>query len=136
MKARCSESGDQVGVKKKVGLGMTISRGACMPSWAPIMRRYSPDASENQEMWRPSGDHAGARSAAPEVRVRLRQSPSSAGTVKMSPRASKRARTPVGESDAFCSAPPMSSQWGRSQGKSPRTVMSTRLVAPVAGSWR
>ena len=100
------------------------------------MSRYSPDASENQDTWRPSGDHAGLRSATPEVRVRLRQSPSSAGTVKMSPLASKRARTPVGERDAFCRPPPTSSQWARSQGKSPRTVMSTRSLAPLAGSRR
>src|SRR2546428_482969 len=35
----------------------------------------------------PSGDHAGARSCAPDVRVKLRVGPFSMGAVKMSPRA-------------------------------------------------
>ena len=45
----------------------------------------------------PSGLHDGLRSAAPEVLVRLRVSPFSAGTVKISPCASNAARAPVGE---------------------------------------
>jgi DNA-directed RNA polymerase subunit beta' len=49
----------------------------------------------------PSGDHAGSRSATAVVLVRFRTSPFSAGTVRISPRASKTARTPVGETAAF-----------------------------------
>ena len=45
----------------------------------------------------PSGDHDGARSCAPGVFVRLRASPFSAGTVRISPRNSNTARAPVGE---------------------------------------
>ena len=45
----------------------------------------------------PSGLHEGSRSAAPGVLVRLRVSPFSAGTVKISPCASNAARAPVGE---------------------------------------
>ena len=41
--------------------------------------------------------HAGWRSAMPEERVRLRAKPCSAGTVKISPRASNTARLPEGE---------------------------------------
>ena len=49
----------------------------------------------------PSGLHEGSRSAVPGVLVRLRVSPFSAGTVKISPWASKTARAPVGERAAF-----------------------------------
>ena len=45
----------------------------------------------------PSGDHAGDRSCAPGVFVRLRASPFSAGTVTISPRNSNTARAPVGD---------------------------------------
>ena len=62
-----------------------------MTSW------YSPLSSLNQEIRVPSGDQAGVRSAAPEVRVRFLTSPFSAGTVKISPRASNTARLPEGE---------------------------------------
>jgi hypothetical protein len=48
-------------------------------------------------MSRPSGDHTGLRSCAPDDCVRLRGWPFSAGTVKISPRASKAARTRRGE---------------------------------------
>jgi methylmalonyl-CoA mutase N-terminal domain/subunit len=42
-----------------------------------------------------SGDQDGSRSAMPGLRVRLRMSPFSAGTVRISPCTSKTARTPV-----------------------------------------
>ena len=64
------------------------------------MRRYSPLASENHATRLPSGDQTGVRSAAPGVRVRLRASPFWAGTEKISPRAEKSARAPLGESEA------------------------------------
>ena len=48
----------------------------------------------------PSGDHAGERSWIPLVCVKFRTSPFSAGTVTMSPRKSKTARAPDGDSDA------------------------------------
>ena len=49
----------------------------------------------------PSGDQAGERSWTPGVSVRLRGSPFSAGTVTISPRNSKTARAPLGETAAF-----------------------------------
>src|SRR3984885_8585121 len=66
-----------------------------MKSW------YSPDASPKYAMDFPSGDQAGSRSAEPGVRVRLRVSPFSAGMVKMSPCASTKRRTPVGDIAVF-----------------------------------
>src|ERR1043165_9681912 len=51
----------------------------------------------------PSGDHAGQSSRAPDELVRLRISPSFAGTVKTSPRAPRSARAPEGESATVCS---------------------------------
>ena len=51
-------------------------------------------------MCAPSGDHTGLRSWTPEVAVRLRAFPFSAGSVRMSPLASNAARTPVGDSEA------------------------------------
>ena len=79
----------------------------------------------------PSGDQAGARSALPLLAVRLRTSPFSAGTVKISPRASNTARLPVGDSATFCTRSTTSVQWGRAQGKSPSrvTVNARRLAA-------
>ncbi len=58
---------------------------------------YSPDSSEKYAIVFPSGDHDGLRSITPGVSVRLRTSPFSAGTVRISPRASKSARIPVGD---------------------------------------
>ena len=78
--------------------GSAIARGLLSPDWSAIMSWCSPLASESHASCAPSGDHAGFRSCAPGDFVRLRQSPLSVGTVKMSPRASKAARTPVGES--------------------------------------
>ena len=49
----------------------------------------------------PSGDHTGSRSMTAGLLVRLRGSPFSAGTVRISPRASNTARAPVGEISAF-----------------------------------
>src|ERR1041384_6772800 len=52
-------SGDQSAVWKNVGWSNLISRGALRPSCDPIIRRYSPLASENQPTCFPSGDHTG-----------------------------------------------------------------------------
>src|SRR5213079_3707451 len=93
-------SGDQSAVWKNVGWSNLISRGALRPSCVPIIRRYSPLASENQATCFPSGDQTGVRSAVPELRVKLRASPFSAGTEKTSPRAENSARAPLGDSDA------------------------------------
>ncbi len=84
-------------------------------------------------LW-PSGDQAGVRSAAPDVRVRLRMSPFSEGTVKISPRASNTARTPLGESAAMRIRSPTLSQCGRAQGKSPAAVIVSFLGSPTFGS--
>ena len=54
----------------------------------------------------PSGDQAGLRSWTPGVIVRLRGSPFSAGTVTISPRNSKTARAPVGDT------PSAKTHWG------------------------
>jgi hypothetical protein len=78
-----------------------IVRTSPSPSCGAIRRAYAPPSSENQATLAPSGDHTGARSAASELRVRLRALPFSVGTVKISPLASMRARTPVAESDTF-----------------------------------
>ena len=96
--------------------------------------RYPFPASENHAICFPSGDQTGVRSAAPGLRVRFRGSPFSTGTVKMSPRAAKRARFPVGESAAAAIDRPTSVQRGAAQGKSPWTLISTGRSAPVAGS--
>ncbi len=101
------------------------------PNWSAITSWYSPLSSLNQARWAPSGDQAGARSAAPLVMVRSRTSPFSAGTVKISPRASNTARLPVGERAAFSIRSTASVQWGRAQGKSPSRVTAelARLAA-------
>ncbi len=72
----------------------------------------------------PSGDQIGARSAAPELRVRLRAEPCSTGTENISPRASISARLPVGDKDADSMYLFTFSQRVSAQGKSPRTVIS------------
>src|SRR5688572_23367702 len=62
---------------------------------------YSSDASEKYAMRAPSGDHAGDRSWVAALLVRLRASPFSAGTVRISPRNSNTARAPLGEMAAL-----------------------------------
>jgi len=54
----------------------------------------------------------------------------SAGTVKISPRASKRARLPVGDSDAHSIRRVTSAQRGVAQGRSPRTSITSWRSAP------
>ena len=85
------------------------------PLWSRRCSSYSPLASEKYAIDLPSGDQAGSRSAAPGELVRLRTSPFLAGTVRISPRASKTARTPVGDRPAFCSCLPTLTNCGRSR---------------------
>src|SRR5215813_7028215 len=53
---------------------------------------YSPDSSEKNAMDLPSGDQAGSRSATVVLCVKLRTSPFSPGTVRISPRRRQIAR--------------------------------------------
>jgi hypothetical protein len=64
----------------------------------------------------------------------LRGSPFSAGTVKISPRASTAARLPVGESARFVARVETSFHCAIIHGKSPAAVMFTIRVRPEAGS--
>ena len=107
-----------------------------MPSCPPTISSYSPVLSLNQAIFVPSGDQMGVRSATPDELVRSRQVPLSVGTVMTSPRASNRARTPVGESCGAMRSLETSAAWGMAQGKSPVTLMSSLRSRPVAGSYR
>src|SRR5262249_53351294 len=84
----------------------------------------------------PSGDQAGSRSAAPGVCVRLRAWPLLAGTVKISPRASKTARAPVGDRAAFWIESLTLTKRGRAPGRSARMVTSTLVDLPLSLSYR
>src|SRR5262245_37617516 len=95
---------------------------------------YSPERSLNQEMYLPSGDQAGSRSAEPLEWLRLRTSPFSAGTVKISPRDSIATRLPVGESARLDMRAVTSSQRGIIHGKSPAALMLTMCSLPDLGS--
>ena len=66
----------------------------------------SPEISEMNAIFFPSGDQCGSRSCAPGVLVKLRVIPGPAGTVKSSPLALKQTRLPSGEGvpDATLSA--------------------------------
>src|SRR5438128_5239689 len=91
------ESGDQRGAKRNVLPPFVTWRSGVRPSLPTTCSSYSPLASERNAIHLPSGDHAGSRSRAAGVWVRLRTSPCSAGTVNSSPRASITARLPEGE---------------------------------------
>ena len=99
-------------------------------------KAYSPDSSEKYAMVLPSGDQAGSRSITAVVLVRFRASPFSAGTVMMSPRASKTARAPVGEICALWSFFPTLTKCSRTSGISPLMRTSTALVLPDFRSYR
>src|SRR6056297_2513705 len=79
---------------------------------------YSPLLSENQLTLSPSGDHAGDRSALPELLVRFLMLPSFSGTVNISPRASIIALFPVGDISILVICFDAFSQWGRIHGMS------------------
>ena len=95
---------------------------------------YSPDLSPKYDTNRPSGDHAGARSALPLALVRLRASPFSAGIVNTSPRASTATRRPAGEIASAVTRLVTSFHCGIIQGKSPAAEIGTTRVRPVAAS--
>src|SRR3974390_1877094 len=95
---------------------------------------YSPDRSLKYEMYFPSGDHAGSRSADPLEWLKLRTSPFSAGMEKISPRASTARRLPVGDSARAEIRLVPSSHRGIIHGKSPAAVMLTMCDLPVFGS--
>ena len=127
-------SRDHTGTEKKAFDGNVIAFGCVAPVCSPIINWYSPLASESHAMRVPSGDHTGLRSCTPLLCVRLRAVPFSAGTVKMSPRASKAARTPVGDSTALRTMLATLLNCGRAQGKSPVTSMVSRPAFRVAVS--
>ena len=104
------------------------------PFWSRTCSAYSPDSSESQASFWPSGDHDGSRSATAGERVRLRTSPFSAGTVRISPRASNATRLPPGDSAGAPSFFSTFAKRGRTSGKSPARRTSTGFDAPVAGS--
>ena len=64
---------------------VTLTQAEAIPLWVTVA------------ILLPSGDQVGVRSMMPGVSVILRMSPFSAGAVRISPCASKTARTPVGE---------------------------------------
>src|SRR5947209_1482339 len=101
-----------------------------------MYRRYSPPRSENQASDFPSGDHAGERSFDAGVAVRLRSSPFSRGTVKMSPRNSKAARAPDGEMAVLRMYFLPLTKRGKVSTRSAATPTFTRLLVPLFGSSR
>src|SRR6202035_4223188 len=105
--------------KKDAGFPKSIFLTVPNPDWSTRCKAYSPDSSEKNAIHLPSGDQDGSRSAAAAVRVKFRVLPFSAGTVKISPRASKTARAPPGEIAAAVILSATFSKWGRVAGKSP-----------------
>src|SRR5580765_759765 len=95
---------------------------------------YSPDLSLKYEMYFPSGDQAGSRSADPLEWLRFRTSPFSAGMLKISPRASAAIRLPVGDNTILLMRLVTSSHRGIIHGKSPVARMVTIDAFPVFGS--
>ena len=85
---------------------------------------------------RPSGDHAGDRSCAAAVLVRLRGSPFSAGTVTISPRNSNAARAPVGDSVAPRTYFAPFTNRGRISTRSAATPIFMRVLCLLFGSNR
>src|SRR4051812_42867432 len=100
LKASFFESGAHWGGKRKMLPSLVTCRSWPEPSAGRTQISYSPLRSERYATQRPSGDQVPAPSRTPEELVRLRISPFSAGTEKISPRAVSRARLPVGEMDA------------------------------------
>ena len=87
-------------------------------------------------MCRPSGDHEGCLSADPELRVRLRTTPCSAGRLKISPRASSSARLPDGEMVPPTTFEPTLATRGNRVARSVTTCTSTGSAVSVARSIR
>src|SRR5215831_16516593 len=128
--------GDHSSSEKKPEPGSGTARGVLSPDWSAIISWSSPLASEIHANCPPSGDQTGFRSCVPGDFVRLRQSPLSAGTVKMSPRASNAARTPVGERLASRIMLATRLNCGRAQGKSPTTSIASCFDWPLLMSNR
>ncbi len=101
-----------------------------IPSGDRKYMAYSPDSSDSHAIHLPSGDQAGSRSATPELCVRLRTSPFSAGTERISPCDSNSARLPVGDSATFstCGVPTCSKR-GRTCGRSAVMLTGTGCEA-------
>src|SRR5204863_8888133 len=97
---------------------------------------YSPLRSRKYHTNRPAVDHAGSRSADVLLFVRSRASPFSAGTVKISPRASMAARLPVGDSARLVARFVTSFHYGIIHGKAPAAVMVRVRSRSVFGSSR
>src|SRR3954447_8957679 len=102
MKAIFLLSGAHCGAYRNPGPSDVTLRSAPAPSAALRVNSYSPLRSLQYATVRPSGDQRGYRSATPDERVTLTTAPNSAGTVNTSPRASNRARFPVGDTAADC----------------------------------
>jgi hypothetical protein len=128
------ESGDHLGAYRNVAPSRVTCRAGVLPSAPTTWSWYSPEASERYAIHLPSGDQAGSRSRAPVVRVRLRTSPFSAGTLNSSPRASTAARLAEGDR----AKPPMWSATlrnsGRIAGLSSGTSTDRRVSFSVARS--
>src|SRR5262245_10478279 len=93
-------SGDHTGGYLKPGPSVVTLFSGPEPSAGRSVSSYSPVRSLQYATVLPSGDQVGYRSDTPDERVTLTTAPNSAGTVKTSPRASKMARFPVGDTEA------------------------------------
>ncbi len=82
-------------------------------------------------MRRPSGDQRAHLSWASELRVRLRVGPFSIGAVKTSPRATNRARSPLGLSSKSSTSPAADTREGRRASPSSGTLMAIGFEVPV-----
>ncbi len=91
-------SGDQTGAESIEPKVVVSWVGFAEPSCGTVKSCSSPVRSETKRIVFPSGDQAACLSCAFEERVRFRVGPLSIGAVKTSPRATKRARSPFGES--------------------------------------
>src|ERR1700746_3754028 len=92
----------------------------------------SPSASEMKRIFEPSGDHCAALSWAFEELVRLRVGPFSMGAVKTSPRATNRARSPLGLKLKDSMLLAAETREGRIASASVGTVMEIGFDWPVA----
>ena len=83
-------------------------------------------------MREPSGDQRAHLSWASELRVRLRVGPFSIGAVKTSPRATNRARSPLGLSSKSSICPAADTRAGRAATPSSGTTMGTGRDSPLS----
>jgi hypothetical protein len=92
-------SGAQRSPLRRRSPSLVKGSGALEPSCATSQISSSPDWSEMNAIFAPSGDHSAPRSWKPEVCVRLRVGPFSIGALNTSPRAVNSARSPLGASE-------------------------------------